>query len=123
MAEIREAELKHWFVWDDELEYLRMEVETPYEKLSDYFDSNVMNARNAQATIDYLQPVLDGRTPHISGTGNGWWLEVRPQTTRVGDLYASPSIELELPTETFFALHIAYRDGRLAHAARRSKTS
>ena len=107
------------FVWDEKLSILDLEVDAPYELLGRYFNLDVMNAGGAEDVLDLLQPVLDGRLAHFSGAGHMWWLEVGPTTTRIGHIFASPPLELEVPTRPFIELHAIYRDEKRADAARR----
>jgi hypothetical protein len=107
--------LKHEFVWDQRLDYLRIEFEPPFELLGRYFDADVQCVGMAQDMLDLFQPVLDGRTPHFSGNGNSWWIELGPETTRLGHLFAEPPLEIEVPTKDFVELHAIYRDRKREH--------
>lgn len=111
--------LKYEFIYDDRFDFEVIRVEDPYGPLTHYFLSDVCGPTCAGDVIRTLQDVVDGAVPHVSMNGNAWFLEIGPETTRMGDMFATPPIEFDIPTKTLIALHEAFRDRKRATQASR----
>jgi len=109
------------FCYDDGYECEVIRVEDPYGRLSHYFVSDICDPECAADMIRTLQDVADGVVPHVSMNGNAWFLEIGPETTRMGDMYATPPIALDISTKTLIALHEAFRDRKLATRAQKAR--
>lgn len=113
--------LQYDFFYDDGYRAEVIRVEAPYGPLTHYFVSDVGGPSWAQDVINTLQSVVNGSVPHVSMNGNAWFLEIGPETTRMGDMYATPPIEFDISTKTLIALHEAFRDRKLATRAQTAR--
>ena len=101
---------------------LEMVFDEPYAWLGLYMSGDIQATPTALGEIERVRSVIDGRVAHASSDGNAWWLEIGPETTRMGNFYWEPETEREIPTKWLLEALEAFRDAhplRLAQYAKR----